>query len=195
MAYDQNPIFSFDSSSEVGLDALPLGALILVEDIEKLYKLDTLSGITEFTTIQTAINNNNILEVGGSSDVVNINDLGDVDTITNSPTNGQVLKWNGSTWIPGDDEVGGGGGGGDMFKSTYDIDNDGIVDDAMQLDGHAASYFLNVNSKLKDLVDVSSTNPTNSQILRWNGTSWAPDDESSSNQSNLMFDNDMFGGE
>lgn len=32
-------------------------------------------------------------------------------------------------------------GGGDMLKSTYDTDNDGVVDNAKALDGHAASYF------------------------------------------------------
>ena len=30
-----------------------------------------------------------------------INDLADVDTSTNAPINGQVLKWNGSYWVPG----------------------------------------------------------------------------------------------
>jgi hypothetical protein len=188
MAYDMNPIFSFDTSSEVGINKLPLGALILVENIEKLYKLDSLNNLTDFTTIQTAITNNNLLDVGGDSNVVNLDDLGDVDLTTNPPSNGQTLKWDGSTWIPGDDEAGGGGGGGDMFKSTYDIDNDGVVDDAKQLDGHAASYFLNTNSKLKDLVDVSSTTPNNGQVLKWNGTSWTPgDDEAGSGGGGDMF--------
>ena len=42
-----------------------------------------------------------------------IGDLGDVDTITTAPTNGQVLKWNAtdSEWQPADDNTGGGGGG------------------------------------------------------------------------------------
>lgn len=32
-------------------------------------------------------------------------------------------------------------GGGDMLKAAYDADNDGVVDDAKKLDGHAADYF------------------------------------------------------
>ena len=41
-----------------------------------------------------------------------IGDLGDVDTTTTAPTNGQVLKWNAtdSEWQPADDNAGGGGG-------------------------------------------------------------------------------------
>lgn len=33
------------------------------------------------------------------------------------------------------------GEGGDMAKATYDTDNDGIVDNAAQLEGHPADYF------------------------------------------------------
>jgi hypothetical protein len=36
-----------------------------------------------------------------------------------------------------------GGGGGDMLKATYDANNDGIVDNSAQLNGQAASYYLN----------------------------------------------------
>ena len=32
--------------------------------------------------------------------------LTDVDTSTNAPTDGQVLKWDGSNWVPGEDNVG-----------------------------------------------------------------------------------------
>ncbi len=35
-----------------------------------------------------------------------INDLNDVDTATTAPTNNQVLKWNGTNWVPGDDAAG-----------------------------------------------------------------------------------------
>ncbi len=46
----------------------------------------------------------------GSGGAVNINDLNDV-TITD-PQVGQVLKWNGTSWINDTDATGGGGGGG-----------------------------------------------------------------------------------
>ena len=36
---------------------------------------------------------------------------------------------------------GGGGGGGDMYKSTYDTNDDGVVDDAERFNGHDEDYF------------------------------------------------------
>lgn len=35
--------------------------------------------------------------------LASIDDLADVDTATAAPTNGQVLKWNGTNWVPADD--------------------------------------------------------------------------------------------
>jgi hypothetical protein len=37
-----------------------------------------------------------------------IDDLTDVDTTTDAPTTGQVLKWDGSNWVPDDDDTGSG---------------------------------------------------------------------------------------
>ena len=36
-----------------------------------------------------------------------INDLGDVDTTTAAPAVGEILKWDGSNWVPGTDATGG----------------------------------------------------------------------------------------
>ncbi|MER7076641.1 Phage tail repeat like [Saccharopolyspora kobensis] len=41
-----------------------------------------------------------------------IDALTDVDTSTTTPVAGQVLKWTGTTWAPGNDLTGGGSGGG-----------------------------------------------------------------------------------
>jgi hypothetical protein len=60
---------------------------------------------------------------------LSINDLTDVDTSSTIPTVGQVLKWNGTNWVPGDDATVGGGG-----------------TDADTLDGFDSSYFLNYNN-------------------------------------------------
>jgi hypothetical protein len=68
-------------------------------------------------------------------------------------TNGQVLKWNGSTWIPQNDSLG--------------SDNWG-------------TQTANTNSSLTG--NGTSTNPlgiapqgaTTGQVLRWNGTAWVP---------------------
>jgi hypothetical protein len=55
--------------------------------------------------------------------------LSDVDTTTTVPTTGQVLKWNGTSWVPGVDSTTGGAG-----------------TDADTLDGFDSSYFLNYNN-------------------------------------------------
>jgi len=53
------------------------------------------------------------VEVSGGSVVGSIDDLSDVDTSTNPPTQDQVLIWDGTNWVPGD-QTGGGGGGGSI---------------------------------------------------------------------------------
>jgi hypothetical protein len=58
-----------------------------------------------------------------------LNDLTDVDTVTNPPSTGQVLKWNGTSWTPAADIAEGGAGA-----------------DADTLDGQDGSYYLNYNN-------------------------------------------------
>jgi len=49
-----------------------------------------------------------------------INALGDINDVTiTSPTNGQVLKYNGSIWINATDSTGGGSGGYSYFPSGW----------------------------------------------------------------------------
>ena len=47
---------------------------------------------------------------GGGGGATDLNDLADV-VITGTPTNGQVLKYNGTNWVNGTDSTGGGGAG------------------------------------------------------------------------------------
>ena len=59
---------------------------------------------------------------GGIADLSSnvLSDLGDVSST--SPTSGQVLKWNGSSWAPAADSTGSGGGSGavvERFKINY----------------------------------------------------------------------------
>lgn len=63
----------------------------------------------------------------GTSNVATLNDLTDV-TIS-APANAQVLTYN-STTLQWENQTPAAGGGGDMNKSTYDVDNDGVVDSA-----------------------------------------------------------------
>jgi len=57
-------------------------------------------------------------------------DLNGLDDVTiSAPANAQVLTYN-STSGQWENQTPAAGGGGDMLKSTYDVDNDGIVDGA-----------------------------------------------------------------
>jgi plastocyanin len=68
-------------------------------------------------------------EVTINLDSFSINFLSDVDTVTNTPATGEVLKWDGAKWAPGTDIAEGGTGL-----------------DADTLDGQDGSYYLNYNN-------------------------------------------------
>ena len=67
------------------------------------------------------------------------------------PINGQVLKWNGTAWIPGDDELGSATGiaGGDLSGSFPDP----------------------TVSKIAGMT-VSGNAPVTGQVLKWDGSQW-----------------------
>lgn len=119
------------------------------------------------------------------------------DAQISSPTNNQVLQWNGTKWINATLSA----GSGDMLKSIYDTNNNGIVDNSTQLNGQSASFYLSranhtgtqaantitglaniattgnysdlaTKPALNNLTDVNAGSPTNGQVLTWNsGTS------------------------
>lgn len=49
-------------------------------------------------------------------------------------------------------------GGGDMLKSTYDKDNDGVVDNSKSLDGHNAEYFATKEDASYTVNNTSTVN-------------------------------------
>ena len=60
--------------------------------------------------LQTDGSGNLSWQSAGNS-AISINALTDVDVQSNAPQNNQVLKWNGTNWVPSDDLTGGGGTG------------------------------------------------------------------------------------
>ena len=86
-----------------------------------------LVGTPSFASVATTGSYNDLLNKPTLVD--DINDLSDVDTVTNAPTTGQVLKWDGNKWAPADDITSGGGGL-----------------DATTLSGFASSYYLDYNN-------------------------------------------------
>ena len=84
-------------------------------------------GKPSFATVATTGSYNDLLNKPALVD--DINDLSDVDTVTNAPTTGQVLKWDGNKWAPADDITSGGGGL-----------------DATTLNGFNSAYYLDYNN-------------------------------------------------
>ena len=84
-------------------------------------------GTPSLATVATTGSYNNLTNKPTLVD--DISDLADVDTISNPPSTGQVLKWDGTKWAPADDITSGGGGL-----------------DADTLDGFDGSYYLDYNN-------------------------------------------------
>ena len=88
----------------------------------------------------------------------NINSLSDVDTVSQAPQTGNVLKWDGGKWAPGVDTTSGGAG-----------------TDADTLDGFDSAYFTNYNNLNNkptiptSLVNLAITDGSSGQVLSANG--------------------------
>lgn len=78
----------WDSSKNAGS-----GAWIRIQNTQQVTRVNTKSG-------DVTLGWDDIPKTGSSVD-----DIVDVDTSTTAPTSGQVLKWNGTKWVPQDDDT------------------------------------------------------------------------------------------
>ena len=93
-------------------------------DAEKLFgKTKDQSYKDKAVRLRRIVANLQTLTLGASD----LNGLSDVTL--SAPANGQVLTYN-STSGQWENQTPAAGGGGDMLKSTYDVDNTGVVDNA-----------------------------------------------------------------
>jgi hypothetical protein len=104
------------------LDNIASQLLKSASEADKIYsKTRDQSQKDKATRLRVIVQNLKTLTLGASD----LNGLSDV-TIS-AAANGQVLTYN-STTSQWENQTPSSGGGGDMLKSTYDVDNDGIVD-------------------------------------------------------------------
>ena len=110
----------------------------------------------------------------------------DVD-LTPTPTNGQALVYDSGsqTWKPGTISGGGGGGGGaTAFLGLTDTPAtySGLSGGFLQVNGTADGLTIVAAFSIDKLSDVDTTTsaPSSGQVLKWNGTKWAPADDSTS---------------
>lgn len=121
--------------------------------------------------------------------------LSDVDTSTAAPTNGQALVWDQGTskWKPQTIQAGGGGGGGaTTFLALTDTPTtfSGYANGFLRVNGAGDSLVLVNNFSIDALsdVDTTTTAPTSGQVLKWNGSQWAPANDATSGGGGLDAD-------
>ncbi|WNJ19200.1 tail fiber domain-containing protein [Pontibacter sp. G13] len=133
---------------------------------------DDLTTSTTFSGDVDGTYNNTVVEAIQGFDVANT-----------TPTSDEVLKWNGSEWEPSTDantEYSAGTGidvTGTVITNTGDTDASDDLTTGTTFSGDVTG---NYNSTVVEAIqgfDVATTTPASNQVLKWNGTQWAPGDD------------------
>ncbi len=114
-----------------------------------------------------------------------IDDLSDVDTTTVTPTTNQVLKWNGTNFVPGDDNSGAAlqnvfaSVAGDTGTTTANSVTDTLTiaggnDIVTSVSGDTVTVAFNgtLTTTFAALTDTDVPSITQGDSLYWNGTDW-----------------------
>jgi hypothetical protein len=109
-----------------------------------------------------------ILPLGGSGvptfdgDLLySINKMNDVDTVTATPTVGQVLSWDGTNWIPGDSSGGGGTAYDQSLNTTDDVEFNTVTTESLIITGSGTTDIQSGSDITLNAVNrISITSPT-----------------------------------
>ena len=116
-----------------------------------------------------------------------IGDLSNVDVTTTAPTSNQVLKWNGTNWVPGDDNAGVSSinvfqtVGADTGSTTANSQTDTLtiaggtnITTAVSGDTVTINFSGSLTTTFAALTDTNVTGIAQGDSLFWNGTNWIP---------------------
>jgi hypothetical protein len=118
-----------------------------------------------------------------------------LDIAQQGASSGQALKWNGTSWAPAADNntTYSAGNGISLSGTTFSVAaGTGLTQDASGLshtahtgDATGASALTVVGIQGRS---VTSTAPASNQVLKWNGSAWAPaDDDGGTDSQNLSY--------
>ena len=156
------------------------------------FDVDDLAGEVTGPTSATVIANNAVTTAKIANAAILAEDLNQMGATAN-----QVLKWNGTLWAPAADA------GGTTYTAGVGLTLNGTDFDVDNLAGEvtgptSATVIANdavTSAKIANgtiaAVDFNQMGAANDQVLKWNGTTWAPasDNDSGATLNNLATDN------
>ena len=123
--------------------------------------------------------------VGLLTQYTSVGDLTDIDVTTTPPTNNQVLKWDGTNWVPGDDNAGVSSitsfatVNADTGTTTASSETDALtiaggtnISTSITGDTVTVAFTGTLTSTLAALTDTDVSGITQGDSLYWNGADW-----------------------
>ncbi len=123
--------------------------------------------------------------VGLLTQYTSVGDLTDIDVTTTPPTNNQVLKWDGTNWVPGDDNAGVSSitsfatVNADTGTTTASSETDALtisggtnIATSITGDTLTVAFDGTLVSTLAALTDTDVAGITQGDSLYWNGSDW-----------------------
>jgi hypothetical protein len=152
-----------------------------------VYDYNELSNIPNLATVATTGSYNDLLDLP-STDLSTIDAIGDVDTTTDALSTGQLLQWNGSSWVNATIDgaqdttysltVAGSATNADLtltpdtgLAETIEFVGGTGIDVGINLSGQV-EVVNNATYAINDLSDVNISNPALNEVLAYDGAQW-----------------------